>query len=129
MISISRTSMTMNTDTKKLSQAFDELNKSGVIAIPNAGYTLSDGLDDVKEAFRLRKGKKGIKGYCFYHEQDFERAKLDSDLMLAFGIFDGDETKILGVGNLITKILEDYGFSVEWNKCIGSRIALKNVYL
>src|SRR5262245_49216644 len=52
------------TDCDRLDQAFETMNASGIIALQNAGYTMSDGLDDVGELVHER-GRKNTKGYCF----------------------------------------------------------------
>ena len=54
------------TDCDRLDDAFAELNDDGIIALHNAGMTMSDGRDDVGQVLHDR-GRKGIAGYCFYH--------------------------------------------------------------
>ena len=66
--------------------ARDQLEAAGIIALHNAGYTMSDGLDDVGEVYERRKAKGlASRGYCFYHGQDVERAIVGGGLFLAFG--------------------------------------------
>jgi hypothetical protein len=60
------------TDCDRLDVAFAELNSAGIIALQNAGMTMSDGLSDVAEVLRQR-GRKGVRGYCFYHGQDLDQ--------------------------------------------------------
>ena len=45
------------TDCDKLDYVFQELNRIGIIALHNAGYTLSQGLEDVVEIYH-RNGEK-----------------------------------------------------------------------
>lgn len=61
------------TDCDRLDQAFAALSEDGVISLHNAGLTMSDGLDDVAEAIGISE-QATVKGYCFYHGQDVERA-------------------------------------------------------
>jgi hypothetical protein len=74
------------TDCDRLDFAFESLNSNGIIALHNAGYTMSDGLSDVSEKLH-EKERDQIKGYCFYHGQDVERAVLGDGLMIAYGNF------------------------------------------
>ena len=102
------------TDCDRLDQAFEELNSRGVIALHNAGYTMSDGTSDVSEVLHER-GRKGIKGYCFYHGQDVEGAVAGRGLVIAFGDLDDDKAKKTLVGRLVSDVLQEFGFAVEWN--------------
>ncbi|MFL5341453.1 MAG: DUF6891 domain-containing protein [Gemmataceae bacterium] len=102
------------TDCDRLDRAFQELNSSGIIALHNAGYTTSDGLDHVSEALRER-GKKGVKGYCFYHGQDVERAVAGGGLFVAFGDLGEDKTKKTEIGHLVKAVLQACELAVEWN--------------
>jgi hypothetical protein len=102
------------TDCDRLDHAFEELNARGVIALHNAGYTMSDGIGDVSQVLHER-GRKGIKGYCFYHGQDVERAVAGGGLMVAFGDLDDDKTKKAEIGRLVKDVLQESGLAVEWN--------------
>jgi hypothetical protein len=111
------------TDCDRLDQAFAALDRAGIIALHNAGYTLSDGTSDVSEAYRERGGKSsGISGYCFYHGQDVERAVAGQGLDLAFGDIDGDAAKGVEIGRRIVAELTRQGLTVEWNGAIETRL-------
>ena len=102
------------TDCDRLDQAFEDLNARGIIALHNAGYTMSDGIEDVSGVLHER-GRKEIKGYCFYHGQDVERAVAGGGLMIAFGDLDDDKTKKMEIGRLVKDALQNFGVAVEWN--------------
>jgi hypothetical protein len=102
------------TDCDRLDEAFEELNSRGIIALHNAGYTMSDGISDVAEVLHKR-GHKNVQGYCFYHGQDLERAVAGAGLMLAFGDLDNDKSKKTEIGRSVKTVLENIGFTVEWN--------------
>ena len=110
-----------STDCDRLDRVFAELNASGIIAIQNAGYTMSDGHDDVGEVLSQRR-REEIKGYCFYHGQDVERAVGGGGLMLAYGDLDADDAGKKEVGTLICAALENAGFAVDWSGEPGKRI-------
>ena len=55
------------TDCDRLDQAFEELNSRGVIALHNAGYTMSDGISDVSEALQERGSRENISPQLSYH--------------------------------------------------------------
>ncbi len=54
------------TDCDRLDAAFAAMNKRGIIALQNAGYTQSDGYDDFLDAYDKHARKSSVIGYCFY---------------------------------------------------------------
>lgn len=111
------------TDCDRLNRVFGTLNDAGIIALQNAGYTQSEGLEDVTQAYYdLGAARSGRDGYCFYHGQDLERAVNGQGIMLTFGDIDGDDTRGVEVGRRIVAVLEDAGFAVKWPGTIQQRI-------
>ncbi len=115
-------------DTQRLIQAFDELCQKNIIALHNAGYTISDGEEEVVEVEKeLRKVNIRSEGYCFYHQQDLERAIQTGNLYIAFQKIDNSSEKVaIDVGKKIVKILEKYDFKVEWDENVNERILIKD---
>jgi hypothetical protein len=114
------------TDCDRLDEAFEELDSRGIIALQNAGMEMSDGLSDVAEVLHQRR-RKGVKGYCFYHGQDLERALAGAGLMLAFGDLDKDKRKKTEVGRSVKAVLESFGFLVEWNGDPETRLSIPGI--
>jgi hypothetical protein len=114
------------TDCDRLDQAFAEVNSRGIIALQNAGYTMSDGTSDVSEVLHARGGK-GVQGYCFYHGQDVERAVVGGGTMIAFGALDNETTQKTEVGRFVKDVLQQFGFAVEWNGDPESRLNLPGI--
>lgn len=118
----------IETDCDRLNQVFARLNELGVIALQNAGYTMSDGFTELAEAEYEREQSSHPpghwQGFCFYHGQDLERAVNGEGLRLAFGSMTGDEAKNIQIGNLIKSIVQEHGFSVEWNGLSTARLNL-----
>ena len=114
------------TDCDRLDAAFNALNGMGIIALHNAGYTISDGISDVSEVLAASDRDK-IKGYCFYHEQDLERAVDGHGLMLAFGDIADTAAGKRAVGELVKAELERRGFVVEWDGVAEKRIDLPGI--
>jgi len=114
------------TDCDRLDRAFDAINKRGIIALQNAGYTQSDGYDDFREAYHGLSDASHIVGYCFYHGQDLERAVAGGGLYLAFGPVDGRAEKTQGpeVGRVIVEELGREGFEVVWDGTFGQRLLI-----
>jgi hypothetical protein len=112
------------TDCDKLDQVFEALNTLGIIALQNAGYTQSDGYDDVKEIYHRRSDRDKVIGYCFYHGQDLERVVNGEGLYLAFGPMDAQDEEIEGprVAAMIVEELKRMGFSAQWNGTFNQRI-------
>jgi hypothetical protein len=114
------------TDCDRLDAVFAELARGGVIALQNAGYTMSDGYSDVAERLAERD-RDQVKGYCFYHGQDLERAVAGGGLMLAFGNLDAEPAGKHAVGELVAVALRKAGFEVDWNGDPEKRIHLLRI--
>lgn len=112
------------TDCDRLDAVFDALPGQGIIALQNAGYTQSDGYDDIREAHRSHPQPRSVVGYCFYHGQDLERAVRGGGLYLAFGPIDParEQTDGVQVGTAIVGLLQAQGFDAEWNGSFDQRI-------
>jgi hypothetical protein len=112
------------TDCDRLDGVFAALNARGIIALQNAGYTQSDGYDDVRQSYDERLDPDTVIGYCFYHGQDLERAVHGEGLYLAFGPLDAkkEETEGPRIGAMIVEELARAGFAVTWNGTFGQRI-------
>ena len=114
------------TDCNRLDAAFDALNGMGIIALHNAGYTISDGISDVAEVL-AESDRDQVKGYCFYHEQDVERAVDGHGLMLAYGDIADTARGKRAIGELVKAELERRGFVVEWDGDEEKRIDLPRI--
>jgi hypothetical protein len=114
------------TDCDLLDRAFEALEQQGVIALHMAGFTQSDGLEEVEDIYREAGGKKSnYAGHCFYTEQDQEGALEGSGLHIGFGHLSGDNAKGVEVGKIVHAALEREGLKVEWNGTIGARLFVK----
>lgn len=114
------------TDCDRLEAAFAAMRARGIVALPNAGYTQSDGYDDVLALVDRHKQPDQLIGYCFYHGQDLERAVTGSGLYLAFGPIDPKQEQSAGptIGRLIVEELERAGLRTEWDGTFNQRIAI-----
>ncbi|MGI9572502.1 DUF6891 domain-containing protein [Alloalcanivorax xenomutans] len=117
------------TDCDRLEQAFLALNKRGVIALHNAGYTQDDGYADVQEVFAEHSERDSVSGYCFYHGQDLECVVSGGGLYLAFGPMDPlhEETEGPVVGALIVEELTKAGLNVQWDGTFAHRIFIPDM--
>jgi hypothetical protein len=114
------------TDCDRLDRVFEALEASGLVALQNAGYTMSDGRGDVSEALEARGADK-YHGYCFYHGQDLERAVNGEGLMLAFADLKADPAKKKAVGDEICAALAQAGFKTEWNGDPETRVSVPKI--
>ena len=87
---------------------------------------MSDGISDVSEVLH-EQGRTGIRGYCFYHGQDVERAVAGAGLTIAFGDLDDDKRKKTEIGHLVKDVLREAGFTVEWNGDPETRLNLPKI--
>lgn len=118
------------TDTDRLALAFDHMRKAGIVALHFAGYTQSDSMADVAGLYAQLKGadKKAI-GHCFYHEQDLERVIGNEGGTLLLGFYGSDakdEAAAIAVAHAIIRILQEQGFTAEWEHDLSKRISIKN---
>lgn len=113
-----------DTDCDKLNRVFGALNQNGIVALQYAGYTQSDGYQDVQEAFRQHANRTSVFGYCFYHAQDLEAALRGEGLYLAFGPIDPSNEEQDGsrVGALVMEQLTKHGLTASWSGAFSQRI-------
>ena len=111
------------TDWDRLARAFARLGQAAVIALHNAGVTISDGESDVAEAYHQAKNKKIIVGYCFYHWQDVDRAIQGGGLALAFGSLQ-DSIGAEAIGQRVAEELRVSGLETSWNGSADRRIII-----
>lgn len=107
------------TDNDRLTRAFEELTENGIIALENAGYTISDGWDDFREL-----ADENTRGGCFYHGQDLERALEGLPLSIAFGATSGGDDSDVAVAREVVQVLEKHGFKPVWDGNPKERISL-----
>jgi len=118
-------------DVDLLIKVFHTLANNKIIALHNAGYTTREGEEEVADVLKVLKNKykKRPKGFCFYHQQDLERATTSniSNLLLAFGTLEeyNDKNTIL-IGKQIVATLREYGFKINWDESASKRIEILN---
>jgi hypothetical protein len=120
-----KTTWPTTTDCDRLDGVFAALNTRGIIALQNAGYTQSDGYDDVRQIYAERSDRDTtIIGYCFYHGQDLNRAVHGQGLYLAFGPMEAQKEETEGplIGAMIADELTRAGFAVTWDGTFAQRI-------
>jgi uncharacterized protein DUF6891 len=118
------------TDCDRLDRVFETLETQGILVEQDAGWTKSDGLEIVTEAYEDAEAVgegAGIVGYCFYHGQDLDRVMESGDLWLAFGDFHGDAERSVEIGRRIQRALQDAGFTVEWSGSVWERILVRGI--
>jgi hypothetical protein len=108
------------TDNDRLEAAFAELADHGIVAVPGAGETLSDGWEEVAEA----RGDDH-RGAVFYHGQDEARALAGEGLLLAFGAFVAGDEAACAIGKQVAEVLRLHGLTVEWNERADTRLHVR----
>ena len=99
----------------------------GIIARQNYTCCLSDGNAEIRGEIRQAQPHRSFKGYVFYHEQDTEGILEKGMLFLAFGAVTDEKNAQVEVGQCIVTVLEEAGFTVEWNGTTGTRIKIKGL--
>jgi hypothetical protein len=114
------------TDCDRLEQAFSALDKRNILCLHNAGYTISEGHQEVFEVLSDSPGHSYI-GYCFYHGQDLERAVDGGGLMIAFDHIEGDVPDKIKIGVALKEELEKVGFKLDWDGTTEKRINIPEI--
>ena len=109
-----------------IDRAFEELNERGIVAVQNAGYTMSEAWSDVNEvASELSTTPRGA---TFYHGQDLERVLEGGSLALAFGAYEDDPARHdsagVAVGREVVDTLTRHGVPVQWNGEVTRRLEI-----
>jgi predicted DNA-binding WGR domain protein len=113
-----------------IDQAFADLDGRGIVALQNAGYTISDGWADVNEIASDRVEKRGARkprGGTFYHGQDVERGVEGRGLQLAFGAYvegPAHEQASIAIGREICEVLGEHGVKTVWPEKVSTRIEI-----
>lgn len=107
----------------RLEAAFAELDAAGIVALQNAGWTQTDGWEEIGEATEHRQN---VRGGVFFHSQDTERAMEGGGLMLTFGVVgEGGAAASAVIGEETAATLRSYGLTVEWNGRVDARLLVK----
>lgn len=114
------------TDNDRLTQAFAELNQNGIVALENAGFTQSDGYEDIFSFLKKAKNPEKYSGYCFYHSQDMDRGIRGLGIYLGFGSIDPKKEETVGieVGQKIVQTLQKHGLKTQWDGTFDQRIQI-----
>ena len=105
--------------------AFADLGMQRIIALENAGFSVSSGWEEVADA---RGGAPDAWGATFFHEQDVERAVWGEGLFLAFGAFARGEAhgaESLRLAAVVRSTLARHGVATAWHGTIRSRIHIE----
>jgi hypothetical protein len=115
------------TDCDKLDEAFAAMEEQGIVGRQNFACCQTCGNAEIVSEIKEYATTKTPIGYTFYHMQDTESAAERGTLYLAFGsVTDSDEDSV-EVGKKIRNILEEKGFSVEWNGSSEKRIGITGI--
>lgn len=118
---------TERTVNDRIDAAFEELDRSGIIALQNAGWTQTMGWEDAHERYAQRKSQGApARGAVFFHGQDTESGMEGHGLYLALGAFTGDgeddSAATERIGHEIVEVLRAHGVACEWNGSSRQRI-------
>lgn len=123
--------MTKHSVKLKLRNAFEELEKQGILSRMNFSCCSNCGGYEITQIAveKIKNGtpKEAIKGCCFWHNQDEDGWKEGYNLMLRYGDMSSTEFGDIGlstleVGKLICTELDKQNIVYNWdqdpNKCI-----------
>jgi hypothetical protein len=108
----------------RITEAFADLEDRGIVALEDAGYTVSDGWEDAREAAEELDEARGA---VFFHGQDVERGVRGEGLTLAFGAFSkgaGSDEASIGIGREVVEVLAAHGIATTWKGTAQHRIEI-----
>ncbi|RZL11311.1 MAG: hypothetical protein EOP40_03085 [Rubrivivax sp.] len=116
------------TDNDRLNDAFDELNRSGILSVQNAGQNQDDAFDNITQRYReQRDALPAYDGYCFYSGDDLGLAVDGDGLLLAFGDMKGQHDRATEIGRRIVAVLERHGLNTDWAGSYTQRIEIPGI--
>jgi hypothetical protein len=116
------------TDFDRLDAVFQALDKSGILALHNAGNTQSDSRSDAAQAWHERgEEKSGLRGFIFYHSQDVEHVLQDGQLHIGFGVFKSGDVKLIEIARVASEALTKAGFRVTMPSNEDERILVTGI--
>jgi hypothetical protein len=110
------------TDCDLLDQAFEELNRRGIIARQNLPCCKTCGLGEISAQMEAKiMNGETVRGYVFYHEQDTATAP-DGELFLCYGSSGDSAEETVRVGQEIVQELARVGLTAVWTNKADDRI-------
>jgi hypothetical protein len=115
------------TDCDRLDNAFDELERLGIVARQNFTCCQTCGHAEIWEEIEQVRQDSEVRGYVFYHMQDTDRVLEEGRLYLAYGSLDNTDESTVLVARKVVEIMRKFGFRVDWNGSLDKRICLEEL--
>lgn len=96
-------------------KAFGALEKAGIVALPNAGYTVGEGIAECFDRLDTLPDQTRFSGYCFYTEPNKDRAREYGILTLNYGMLGDDDSGMSDLAGQIVSLLQEQGLDTEWD--------------
>ncbi|MBI2331836.1 MAG: hypothetical protein HYU84_06720, partial [Chloroflexi bacterium] len=111
------------TDCDRLDQAFEDLERQGIISRQNFSCCGTCGSAEILDEMASAKNKgKKVRGYAFFHVQDTELAVEGNGIYLNYGSAYNNYFAQILAGHKIVKVIKNHGLKVEWNGSLSRRI-------
>jgi hypothetical protein len=113
------------TDCDRLDQAFDALNRKGIVARQHFLCCRTCGISQIDEIVQdLQVKAYPVRGYVFYDFQSTDVTIDGNRLYLFYGATSMDTSDTLALGYEVKGILESFGVMVDWDGNIRNPIFL-----
>lgn len=111
------------TDCDRIAAVFAELERQGIVARENVGYTQGDlAVEMSANVAELVKAGQPVRGWVGFHGQDVESAVDGRGLFLGFAPTDRQNKKAwVELGTEIVEAFGRAGFKVDWNRNANQR--------
>ncbi|MFG3339453.1 DUF6891 domain-containing protein [Glycomyces sp. NPDC048151] len=109
------------TDCDRLTEAFAELDRGGIVAREHFACCQSCGTAEI-----WAEASDDDRGYVFFHMQDTESAH-EGVLFLAYGSRSDEPEATVAIGREVVKTLREHGFRTAWDESERTRIQITDL--
>lgn len=116
-----------STDCDRLNEAFDSLNRQGIVARQNFSCCNNCGFTEIWDEVEKEEKTRTVEGYVFYHFQCVEHAIESGQLHMAYGSVEEDVEVLQRVAYKIIEELRRVGLNASWGGTDGHPIKVEGI--
>jgi len=116
-----------STDCDRLNQAFESLNRQGIVARQDFSCCNNCGFTEIWDEVEKEEKTHPVEGYVFYHLQCTERAIESGQLLMAYGCVEENPEMFHRVGNKIVSELRRAGLNASWRGTVEHPIVVQDI--
>ena len=111
------------TDCDRLSSAFEQLERQGVLARQDFSCCGNCGVGEIwQEIESCQANAREVRGYTFFHMQDTDAAVDGEGLYLSYGSVEDSVDAAVDIGHEVVATLQAHGLRCRWDGTIENRL-------